>query len=102
MKAHLLLCNYEEEFRELEEHNVLHLYLVIDGKQSYDLLYYPTIASDDREKYKGQIEYFVNQAFLIINAIPGLKLVVDQSVIEFIEGEEEEISKFVQRLVVEI
>lgn len=103
MRAKLLLTVREEEMKELEERDILHLYLVIEGKMSYDLIYYPTVVdSNDKEKYFDALGDAINTATIIMNAIPGLKLVVDQPICEFIEGSEEETKNFVKQLIIEI
>jgi hypothetical protein len=103
MKAKLVLTtdlSFEKEY-EPEETYCLQLNLVLDCGVIY-ILRENNVDDTNKEKFKDEIEYAINSATLIMNSIPGIKLIVDQSVVEFIEGEEEEIGKFVQRLVVEI
>lgn len=93
MKAKLIL--------KISEDELLDLSLIINDKKVYNLFEW-VVLDDDKESYEDCLENTINESTLIINSIPGLKLIIDQSVIEFIEGEEEEIGKFVQRLVIEI
>jgi hypothetical protein len=105
LKANLLLRidEFEAERKDGTIFELLDLDLVIEERRSYNML--PNqlmISSSDKENYKDQIESAINEATILINSIPGLKLTVDQSVSEFIEGEEEEIRKFVSMLVTEM
>ncbi len=58
--------------------------------------------NDNMEDYKNALEEIINESTLWKNSIPGLNLLVNNSVIDYIEGEEEEIRKFISMLVTEM
>lgn len=104
MKAHLLLevdYLFEKEY-EPEDERIIVLSLVINDKVKYSFYQSEYIDDNDIEDYFSKIEDLINQSTLIINAIPGIKLIVDQSICEFIEGKEEETKKFVQMMITAI
>ncbi len=102
MKAKLVLSVEIEEEEEaiFAPDGWLNLYLVTDTKSFLiigNVEVYNDIENIDR--YISELEDVVNEAEIIINSIPGLKLIIDQSVCEFIEGKEEEIKKSIQMLI---
>ncbi len=102
MKAKLVLSVEIEEDDEamFAPDGWLHLHLVTDTK-SFLIIGDRDVYSDveNIDGYISELEDVVNEAAIIMNSIPGLKLVVDQSVCEFVEGKEEEIKKSIQMLI---
>lgn len=103
MKASLQLetsVDYEKEY-EPENNIVLVLSLLLHGKSEYVLWKSNYLDDNDKEKYLEEVENAINEAMLFINTL-NIKLEVDDSVYEFLNYDEEEIKKFVDRLLIEI
>lgn len=98
MKAKLFLLVTDNDEWDSDD---LVLNLLLDNGTIYPL-YKINSLKDNIDDYKNQLEYAVNNASLIMTAIPGIKLFVGDSVITFIDGHEEEIGKFIRQLTVEI
>jgi hypothetical protein len=104
MRAKLILRvkDSDEEEKHFEPDGYLELIMNINGREY--LLSPETVGLDNNDKdgYLSKLEnIIVNDAAILTNAL-GLKLHVDDSVYEFLDYDEEEIKKFVDRLLIEI
>lgn len=98
MKAKLIL-----RIDENDGDDFLELLIILDSGKVYPVTpEYIIVDSSDKENYLSKIDFALNEAQPLTNAIPGLKLVIDQSVCEYIEGSEEEIKSYVKQMVVEL
>jgi hypothetical protein len=98
MKAKLLLkVNVSDTDEDI---SYLKLYIVIPHINSVVLL--DKEVKEDFENYLNSLEELANNASLWIAAIPGIKLIVDESVCEFIEDKEEEVKVFLKQMLIEL
>lgn len=101
LKAQLVLRLNDADYEENKENNAwLELTLSAGGVRDYMIMHKPV--QNSNESYLCTLEDVINESTILLNAIPGLKLIVDESVFEFIDGEEENIKRSVNQLVKEL
>ncbi len=102
MKVKLLLkiANMVEVDDLGKDDERLRIYVNFNDKRVKEL-FSLDVDSADKDDYLNKLEDAVNESTIYTAAL-GIKLSVDDSVYGFIQGCEEEIEKFVRRLVVEI
>jgi len=93
MKAKLLVVINGEDNVELN--------LNIIDKRFYPILTLPL--DGEKKDFLNKLEEILNEASIIINSIPGIKLEISGSVYEFIEDDDdEEVRKLINQLLIEI
>lgn len=103
MKAKLLLRIDEEGIMAYVQNSILKLDLVVQDKKSYSLIHPIYVDATNKEDYLPKLEDAINEATLFINAIPGIKLQIDDSIYQFLEfDEDDEVRKSINQLIVEI
>ena len=100
MRAKLILRVREGEDEHFDFDGWIELILSVNGKKEYLLENLP-VDNGDKQGFIQAIEDCINEATLLINAM-RIKLELDESVLLFIEGSEEEIKGYVDKLMIQI
>lgn len=96
-----LYIDEEEADNVLSDGKVVLDLRINSGKKNFTLFESDSLDDSDMEDYQNQLEVVANQAILISNAT-NISIHVDDSVYKFIEGKEDEVTKFINQLVMEL